>query len=544
MLPIPCRVLLISPRYVTTNIMMWQKTSEALGFRYMIPPLGLLTVAALLPRSWDIRLIDHNFEKLTAEDLDEADIVMTGGMLTQQRDTLEIIGLAHARGKPVVVGGPDVTSSPHVYSSANFQVRGEAESIIDEFIAAWNSGARNGVFEAEKFQVDVTLSPIPRYDLVNLEHYAQSAIQFSRGCPFTCEFCDIIELYGRVPRTKTTEQILGELEALYQFGFRGAVCFVDDNLVGNKKELRKLLPLVQKWQEQRGYPFEFSTQATVNLGDDPDLLTLMSETNFVFVFFGIESPDPQTLISTKKKQNAIRSMPQSIANVHAAGMFVTAGIIVGFDGERGPVADGIIDFGRSASIAVILVGLLLALPNTQLHRRLAREGRLHPNAELSPDGDQSTCGLNFETKRPRREVLTDYITVLDAIYTPEAFFSRLREQCRAVKRPKLKTRIAPGVSIRIVGKIIGVLWRMTTEDSRVRSEFWYTIFDCARKNIVNLKYAVALSAVYFDLAPLGSTFSNQMKRQIELLDLGQWQPLSRELRSAAEPSKTAMIAIG
>jgi radical SAM superfamily enzyme YgiQ (UPF0313 family) len=223
------------------------------------------------------RLIDRNFQKLTTEDLDQADIVMTGGMITQQNDTLEIIRTAHARGKPVVVGGPDVTSSPQVYSDADFQVRGEAESVMADFLAAWNSGARSGVFEAEKFQVDVTLSPIPRYDLIKFRDYFHSAVQFSRGCPFNCEFCDIIELYGRVPRTKTPGQMLGELDNLYQLGYRGLVSFMDDNFIGNKKEIRKFLPLLKAWQEARGYPFEFSTQATVNLGDDPDLLMLMSD---------------------------------------------------------------------------------------------------------------------------------------------------------------------------------------------------------------------------------------------------------------------------
>jgi radical SAM superfamily enzyme YgiQ (UPF0313 family) len=518
------RALLISPRCVTGGtIMIYPKLREALGFGYLMPPLGLLTVAALLPRSWDVRLIDHNFQKLTTEDLDWADIVMTGGMLTQQNDTLEIIRIAHVRGKPVIVGGPDVTSSPHVYSDADFQVRGKAESVMDEFLAAWNSGARSGIFEAEKFQADVTRSPVPRFDLIRFEDYFHSAVQFSRGCPFNCEFCDIIELYGRVPRTKTPEQMLGELDALYQLGYRGTVSFMDDNFIGNKKEIRKFLPLLKAWQEERGYPFEFSTQATVNLADDPNLLALMSEANFVFVFFGIESPDPETLISTQKKVNAVRSLTESVAKVHAAGIFVTIGIIVGFDGETRGVAEGIIDYIRSTSITVVHPGLLVALPNTQFSRRLAREGRLHPNAELSLR-EQATWGLNFETKRPRREILNDYATILDALFSPEAYFSRLREQFRAVKRPKLKTRVALGTNIGVLGKSMRALWGMTAKDRRLRREFWYTVFDCSRKNIDVLKYVVVLSAAYFDWGHFARTLSEQTKREIDLIDRGEWQP--------------------
>jgi radical SAM superfamily enzyme YgiQ (UPF0313 family) len=320
--------------------------------------------------------------------------------------------------------------------------------------------------------------------------------------------------------------MLAELDNLYQLGYRGLVSFMDDNFIGNKKEIRKFLPLLKAWQEARGYPFEFSTQATVNLGDDPDLLMLMSEANFTMVFFGIESPDPETLILTQKKVNAVRSLIQSVANVHAAGIFVTIGIVVGFDGEKGGVAQGIIDYVRSTSITAVHPGLLIALPNTQLSRRLAREGRLYPNPELSLR-DHLTWGLNFETKRPRREILKDYVTVLDTLFTPEAYFSRLRRQCQAIKRPKLKARVAIGTSFRLLGKLMRVLWGMTMKDKRLRREFWYTVLDCSRKNIDALKYAVILSVTYLDWGPVARSLSEQMKREIDLIDRGEWQPPAR-----------------
>jgi radical SAM superfamily enzyme YgiQ (UPF0313 family) len=242
-----CRVLFVYPRFTAPSFWNYRAACELCGRRYPAAPLSLITVAALLPHSWPARLVDRNIEELTVADLDGADLVMTGGMMAQKPDTVEIIRLCHARGKKVVVGGPDVTSSPHLYADADFQIRGEAEDVIEAFIDAWSKGTGRGVFEAERFQTDVTRSPVPRFDLLNLDHYVHIGIQFSRGCPFTCEFCEIIELYGRVPRTKTAEQMLAELETLYLLGYRGHVDFVDDNFVGNKKAVKAFLPFLIRW---------------------------------------------------------------------------------------------------------------------------------------------------------------------------------------------------------------------------------------------------------------------------------------------------------
>src|SRR6266566_513090 len=233
-----CRVLMVYPSFHAESFWNYAEVCNLVGARYPAAPLGLITVAALLPKTWEVRLVDRNAGDLTEQDLCWADVIMTGGMLNQQADTLEVIKLGQRHGKPVVVGGPDVTSSPHIYSSADFRVLGEAEGIIDEFVAAWDSGVKSGVFTAEKFQVDVTKSPIPRFDLLKFDQYLYIGVQYSRGCPFTCEFCDIIELYGRVPRAKTTPQMLAELERLHQLGYQGHVDFVDDNLIGNKKALK------------------------------------------------------------------------------------------------------------------------------------------------------------------------------------------------------------------------------------------------------------------------------------------------------------------
>jgi radical SAM superfamily enzyme YgiQ (UPF0313 family) len=320
----------------------------------------------------------------------------------------------------------------------------EDEGVIGRFVEAWDKGAREGVFEAEKFQVDVTRSPIPRFDLLNFDDYLHIGVQFSRGCPFTCEFCDIIELYGRVPRAKTNAQMLAELDGLYRLGYRGHVDFVDDNLIGNKKAVKAFLPELAIWLEAHDHPFEFTTEASLNLADDAELLALLNQANFVGVFVGIESPDTSTLIAMRKKQNTRRSIAQSIHKIYAAGLFVHAGFIVGFDSEKEAVAATMVELIEEAAIPICMVGLLYALPNTQLARRLEKEGRLHPHVQREnvKSADQCTMGLNFETLRPRQEILADYVSILKRIYDPTAFAGRLKRlaallhnSSRRIRRP-------------------------------------------------------------------------------------------------------------
>src|SRR3984893_17346862 len=306
------RVLMLYPRFVADTFWSFAESCKLMGARRPTAPLGLITVAAMLPASWEVRLVDCNTQALDEADLAWADVIFTGGMLPQQADTLRLIELCHAHGKPVVVGAPDATSSPHIYAAADFRVLGEAESVINDFVAAWRAGARSGIFTAPKFQADVTKTPVPRFDLLKLDHYLYIGVQYSRGCPFLCEFCDIIELYGRVPRTKTPAQMLAELDALYALGYRGHLDCVDDNLIGNKKAVKAFLPHLIEWQKKHKYPFMLSTEASLNLSDDLPLLNLMKEANFFAVFVGIESPDDETLVHTQKKQNTRRSISDSV----------------------------------------------------------------------------------------------------------------------------------------------------------------------------------------------------------------------------------------
>ncbi len=497
-----CRVLMVYPRFSAATFWNFSVACELVGARYPAAPLGLITLAAMLPPSWDIRLVNRNTEELTEADLAWADIVMTGGMLAQQVDALELIALCHAHGKPVAVGGPDPTSSPHVYAAADFRVLGEVEGIIGEFLAAWEAGERSGCFTAPKFTIDVTMSPIPRFDLLRFDHYLYVGVQFSRGCPFTCEFCDIIELYGRVPRAKTTPQMLAELEALYQLGYRGHVDFVDDNLIGNKKALKAFLPELTAWLKARDYPFEFSTEASINMADDDELLKLLREANFFAVFVGIESPDPKTLIHTRKKQNTRRNLAESIHKIYRAGMFVTAGFIVGFDSEEVSMADAMADFIEESAIPVCMVGLLYALPNTQLTRRLAAAGRLHPAHDVAtPEfGDQCTATLNFDTLRPLSEILRDYRRILQRVYDPSAFADRLQRLAGMLDRSG-RPRDLPEGDIRRKVASIEMVHNIISRLPEARERFWQTFVNCAKSNPAALRYIVILMAFYLHLGP-------------------------------------------
>jgi hypothetical protein len=512
-----CKVLMIFPRFNAGSFWNYRATCELTGARYPAAPLGMITVAALLPKAWEIRLVNRNTETLTDDDFDWADLVMTGGMLPQRNDARHIIERCRACDKPVVVGGPDVTSSPSFYSAANFQVLGEAEEIMDDFLAAWENGDTQGVFEAPMGQTDITKSPIPRFDLLKMNHYLHVGIQFSRGCPFNCEFCDIIELYGRVPRTKTNEQVLAELDALFALGYRGHVDFVDDNLIGNKKALKKFLPDLKRWMNEKNFPFEFSTEASINLADDAELLRALTETNFFAVFVGIESPDPDSLVMMQKKQNTRRNLQQSIAKIYGAGIFVNAGFIVGFDSEKGSIADGMIECIEDTAIPICMVGLLYALPTTQLTRRLLGEGRLFPDGDRTNSGDQCTAGLNFETKRPRRDVLGDYKAVLEAIYDPVAYFGRVRRVGRLLKRSRSHRMVRGDLS-----SFVRLLWRIPGAGRGVRKQFLNTMLDCIIHNPRALPYLVMISALYLHLGPFARQVVAEIDREIEDVDQGRW----------------------
>ncbi len=516
-------VLMIFPKFNANSYWSMQAVCDIEGRKCLAPPLGLITLAALLPAAWNIRLINRNAEDLSDADIDWADLVMTGGMMPQRLDSLALIEQCQARGKPVAIGGPDSMSSPDVFTHADFRVLGEAEGLIEQFIADWSAGVRSGTYQGEKFQADVTKSPVPRFDLLNLSHYLYVGMQFSRGCPFTCEFCDIIELYGRVPRAKTNEQVLAELDALYRIGYRGHIDFVDDNLIGNKKALKRLLPEMIAWQKARGYPFKFSTEASINLADDTQLLQMMREAKFFALFVGIESPDTETLIHTQKKQNIKRSIADSIHKIYGAGMFVIAGFIVGFDTERRSVAKLMSEAIAETGIPVAIVGLLTALPNTQLTRRLEKERRLLPLKMNA--GDQCTAGLNFVTLRPRREVLQDFRDVLSEIYRAEAFFQRARLLARTLDLPHLPAKFTWGGLRRELRSFSRVIWRMMKRSPADSRHFWGAVIECVRHDYRTLEHVITMAAFYLHLADFTGYVIREVDQQIAALPKDEPVPL-------------------
>jgi radical SAM superfamily enzyme YgiQ (UPF0313 family) len=522
-----CNVLLVYPRFNAGSFWNYGATCELVGAKYPAPPLGLITVAAMLPDTWDVKLVDRNTGSLSDEDLAWADMIMTGGMLPQQSDCLAVIRRAQEKGVPCAVGGPDATSSPEVYESADFLVLGEAEGILETFIAAWDEGVRKGRFEAEKFKADVTSSPIPRFDLLKFKDYVQIGVQYSRGCPFTCEFCDIIELYGRVPRTKTNDQMLAELDRLYELGYRGHVDFVDDNLIGNKRAVKGFLPELAAWQKERKFPFEMSTEASLNMADDDALLKMLQEAGYFSVFIGIESPDPAVLIATRKKQNTRRDIAKSVHKIYDAGIFVLAGFIVGFDGESDQVADEIANLIEEAAIPVAMTGLLFALPNTQLTRRLAKEGRLHADFQTDDPntvhGDQCTAGLNFSTQRPREQILADFKTVIERVYGPEAYFGRVQKVAEMLNMSGANGSIwGAGFfhDIKLFGKLI---LAMTFKDTTYRWPFWKTLIKTAFTNFRAIKPVMMMLALYVHLGPFSRFVTAQIEQQIADIEKGQWE---------------------
>ena len=536
-----CNVLLVFPGFNANSFWNYQATCEIVGAKYPGAPLGLITVAAMLPAHWSCRLVNRNTEDLDAADLDWADMVMTGGMMPQQWDTLAIIELAHRHGKPVVVGGPGITSTPEPYHAADFKVLGEAEGLLDQFVADWRGGTRSGTYEGVRFKADVTAAPVPRWDLLKFDQYLHIGVQFSRGCPFTCEFCDIIELYGRVPRTKTVAQVLAELDRLHALGYRGHIDFVDDNLIGNKKAVKAFLPHLKAWQEAHNYPFEFSTEASVNLADDDELLGLMRDASFFAVFIGIESPDTDTLIKMQKKQNTRRVLSESLRHIYDAGIFVMGGFIVGFDTEKDAVSGQIVQLIEEAAIPIAMVGLLYALPNTQLTRRLEREGRLFEPENGDIRGDQCTSGLNFVMLRARRDALMDYRTILDRIFSPAAYFDRVRDVSLTLRMPKRSLRVTLASTFREFGRFLRLITRVTLRRPDMRLQVWRTLLTVLIRNPAAVTSAMRLTAFYVHLGPFSRYVVGRIDDQIEAIDAGHWvqPPL---VRPAVAPAAAALVA--
>jgi len=411
-------VLLIYPEFPDT---FWgfRHALPFIGKRSAYPPLGLLTVSALLPRHWIRRLVDLNVEPLRDEDLAWADVAFLSAMLIQGPSLSELLARCRHAGVRTVVGGPIASTGHAALRDADHVVRGEAEVVAAELAADLEAGAARARYDAPGW-TDMTTVPPPELRLARMRRYSAMPVQYSRGCPFCCEFCDVIELFGRRPRTKTPEQVLEEFDQLYRSGWRGSVFIVDDNFVGNRLAIKALLPRLAGWMRARGNPFSLFTQASVNLAEDDELLALMREARFNKVFVGIETPIAECHRAAGKTQNAGADLLACVRRIQEHGMEVMGGFIVGFDQDSPDVFEKQIDFIREAAIPVSMVGLLTALPNTQLWRRLSEEGRILRESM----GNNTEALLNFIPRMNADALLAGYRQVLASIYSPSEYFER------------------------------------------------------------------------------------------------------------------------
>ena len=413
--------LLIYPEFPET-FWSFKHALKFLGKRAAQPPLGLMTVAALLPRAWKKRLVDTNVEPLRDRDLAWADVVLLSGMHIQSESLLAIVERCQARGLRTVVGGPIASSVPAVELKADHVVVGEAESLIAKLAGELEAGTARPIYQAGE-RPEMVTSPLPDLSLIKMKRYSTMTVQYSRGCPFNCEFCDIIEIYGRRPRTKAVAQVLAEMEQLRMAGWRDSVFIVDDNFIGNKTRAKELLRALVAWRSQTRASFDFITEASLNLADDAELMQLMKDAGFKSVFLGIETPDELGLIASNKLQNTRRSLLESVASIQSYGIEVMGGFILGFDTDEDDIFDRMVDFIEKSGIPIAMVGLLQAMPGTQLFRRLRREGRIVD----AGGGNNTFCDrLNFLPRMDATKLVEGYREVMKRIYNCEAYYERVK----------------------------------------------------------------------------------------------------------------------
>jgi radical SAM superfamily enzyme YgiQ (UPF0313 family) len=412
--------LLIYPKFPET-FWSFKYALAFLGKRAAQPPLGLMTIAPLLPQHWNKRLVDTNVERLRDRDLKWADVVLLSGMHIQHESLAAIIERCRAHGVKVVVGGPITSSIEASELKADHIVIGEAENLIDVLARDLELGIAESVYQAAE-RPEMTLSPLPDLSLIKMNRYSTMTVQYSRGCPFNCEFCDIIEIYGRRPRTKAVAQVIAELDQLRAAGWRDSIFIVDDNFIGNKARAKELCVALAEWQKGLKTNVDFITEASLNLSDDPELMQLMKDAGFRSVFLGIETPDESGLIASNKLQNTRRSLLDSVAIIQSYGMQVMGGFILGFDTDRVDIFDRMVNFIQESGIPIAMVGLLQAMPGTQLFRRLRNEGRILD----AGGGNNTTAHLNFLPRMDAQSLVEGYRSVLKRIYGCEAYYERVK----------------------------------------------------------------------------------------------------------------------
>jgi radical SAM superfamily enzyme YgiQ (UPF0313 family) len=475
------KVLLLYPKY-TDTFWSFKYVLKFISKKAAFPPLGLLTVAAMLPESWTKRLIDLNIEPLTDADIAWADMVMVSAMLVQQQSAQEQISRCKRLGKRIVAGGPAFTAQHEKFVDVDHFVLNEAEATLPPFLRDLATGCPQPLY-TDTSRPDLAQTPVPLWSLIKGKNYATMAIQFSRGCPYNCEFCDIVIMNGRKPRTKSPAQMCREFDALYASGWRQAVFIVDDNFIGHKAKVKEMLAALIAWQQQHRYPFTLLTEASIDLAADQELMQLMSTANFYKVFLGLETPSPDGLEECGKHQNTGINLVEAVRAIHGHGMQVMGGFIVGFDTDTEKIFDAQIAFIQQIGVVTAMVGVLTALPQTRLWHRLKAEGRLIAGAT----GENTDGVLNFLPKMDRRQLLEGYEKILATIYSPTCYYQRIHTFLQSYS-PTVRKRLQ---AIDLVAFARSV-WQIGIF-SRSRFLYWRLLFSTLLRKRRALPFAVELA---------------------------------------------------
>jgi len=452
--------------------------------RASLPPLGLLTLASMLPERWNLRLVDMNVQSLKDSDLKWADVVCVSAMIAQRTSVKEVILRCKAAGRTLIAGGPLFTSEHERYPEVDHFVLNEAELTLPEFLRDFEAGNARRVYASAAY-ADIHQSPVPRWGLARLRRYGSMSVQYSRGCPFDCEFCDVTAKFGHRPRTKTAAQVIAELDALVESGWRGPVFFVDDNLIGNKHTLKtELLPALIAWQRSKHNSVPFYTEASVNLADDEGLMRLMADAGFDTVFVGIETPDAAALVECNKRQNQGRDLVADVKRMQRAGLQVQGGFIVGFDSDAPNIFQRQVDFIQKSGIVTAMVGLLNALPDTRLHARLKGEGRL--TADSSGNNVDGT--MNFSPRMSAKILQDGYRDILRRIYSHRLYYQRIRTFLREYKRPRASAPLSwrHVLALSLSSVRLGLM-------SRGRFQYWRLVCWTVLHRPARLQLAITLS---------------------------------------------------